>query len=248
MATAIRCLAATYYGGFHIRPHHHHWGQLIYAASGVMRVQADGMLWIVPPARAVWVPAEVEHEIHALGDFAMRTLYFPVELVAELPGECRALEIAPLLRELVLELVERCPIDDGDASSMRLAAAAIELVGAAATQPLALRLPLPRDPRAARIADRLRDDPACEAELPELARAAGASARTVQRLFLAETGLRFAEWRQRLRLMHGAIRLGLGASVTEAGLDCGYASTSAFIAAYRKQFGTTPNRTYKGGR
>jgi AraC-like DNA-binding protein len=244
MATAIRCLAATYYGGFHIRSHRHHWGQLIYAASGVMRVQADGMLWIVPPARAVWVPAEAEHEIDALGDFAMRTLYFPVELVAGLPGACCALEVAPLLRELVLELVERCPIDDGDASSMRLAEAAIERVGAAATQPLALRLPLPRDPRAARIADRLRDDPACEAELPELARAAGASARTVQRLFLAETGLRFAEWRQRLRLMHGASRLGLGASVTDAGLDCGYASTSAFIAAYRKQFGTTP----EGGR
>src|SRR3569833_474186 len=181
MATAIRCLAATYYGGFHIRPHHHHWGQLIYAASGVMRVQANGMLWIVPPARAVWVPAEVEHEIHALGDFAMRSLYFPVELIAGLAGECCALEIETLLRELVLELVERCPIDDADTSSMRLAKVAIELVGAATAQPLPLRLPLPLDPRAARIADRLRDDPACVAELPELARAAGASARTIQR-------------------------------------------------------------------
>ena len=73
MATAIRCLAATYYGGFHIRPHRHHWGQLIYAGTGMMRVKAGGTLWIVPPARAVWVPAESEHEIHGLGDFAMRT-------------------------------------------------------------------------------------------------------------------------------------------------------------------------------
>jgi AraC-like DNA-binding protein len=248
MATAIRCLAATYYGGFHIRPHHHHWGQLIYAATGVMRVQAQGTLWIVPPARAVWVPAEVEHEIHALGDFAMRTLYFPVELTGAIADECRALEVAPLLRELVLELVERCPIDDGDASSMRLAAAAVDLAAEAVTQPLSLRLPLPADPRAARVADRLRDDPACEAELPDLARAAGASARTIQRLFLAETGLRFAEWRQRLRLMHGASRLGLGASVTEVGLDAGYSSTSAFIAAFRKQFGTTPNAARRGER
>ena len=57
MATAIRCLAATYYGGFHIKPHRHHWGQLIYAAAGLMRVRAGATLWIVPPARAVWVPA-----------------------------------------------------------------------------------------------------------------------------------------------------------------------------------------------
>lgn len=248
MTTAIRCLAATYYGGFHIRPHRHHWGQLIYAAAGVMRVRAEDMLWIVPPARAVWVPAGAEHEIHALGDFAMRTLYVPTEFAGDIPEECRALEVAPLLRELVLELVERCPIDEADGPSMRLTAAAVDLITEAVTQPLSLRLPLPGDPRAARVADRLRDDAACEAELPELARAAGASARTIQRLFLAETGLRFAEWRQRLRLMHGASRLGLGASVTEAGLDAGYASTSAFIAAYRKQFGTTPNATRKGSR
>jgi AraC-like DNA-binding protein len=221
---------------------------LIYAASGVMRVQAQGMLWIVPPARAVWVPAGAEHEIHALGDFAMRTLYFPSELAGGIEEECCALEVAPLLRELVLELVERCPIDDADASSMRLAAAAVDLVADAVTQPLSLRLPLPLDPRAARVAGSLRDDPACDAELPELARAAGASARTIQRLFLAETGLRFTEWRQRLRLMHGASRLGLGASVTEAGLDAGYSSTSAFIAAFRKQFGMTPKASRGGGR
>ena len=106
MAIAIRCLAATYYGGFHIRPHRHRSGQLIYAGSGVMRVRAGGMLWIVPPARAVWVPAGTEHEIHGLGDFAMRTLYFPTEIVTQLPGECCALDVTPLLRELVLELVE----------------------------------------------------------------------------------------------------------------------------------------------
>src|SRR3569623_2334461 len=102
MATAIRCLAATYYGGFHIRPQRHLWGQLIYAAAGVMRVQADGMLWIVPPARSVWVPAGAEHEIHGLGDFAMRTLYFPVEMTAALPGKCSALEVSAQLREQVL--------------------------------------------------------------------------------------------------------------------------------------------------
>jgi AraC-like DNA-binding protein len=110
------------------------------------------------------------------------------------------------------------------------------------TSALPLSLPLPRDPRAARLAERLRDDPACALELDALAREAGASARTIQRLFLAETGLRFAEWRQRLRLLHGASLLGTGASVTEAGLDAGYAGTSAFIAAFRKQFGHTPAR------
>jgi len=238
MGIAVRCLAATYYGGFHIKPHRHYWGQLIYAGSGVMRVRAGGMLWIVPPARAVWVPAGAEHEIHGLGDFAMRTLYFPLEMVAGLPGECCAIEVSPLLRELVLEAVELCPIDEADAPAMRIAQVAADYIAAARMLPLQLRFP--SDPRAVRLAERLRADPSCELELADLAREAGASARTIQRLFLTETGLRFAEWRQRLRLMHGASLLGTGSSVTEAGLEAGYASTSAFIAAFRRQFGTTP--------
>jgi AraC-like DNA-binding protein len=240
VATAIRCLAATYYGGYHIAPHRHVWGQLIYAAAGLMRVRAGGMLWIVPPARAVWVPAGAEHEIRALGDFAMRTLYFPAGMVAHLAGECCALDVPPLLRELVLELVERCPIDDADGPAMRLAAVALDRIAAARTLPL--QLPLPRDPRALRLAETLREDPANKADLAELARAAGASPRTVQRLFLAETGLPFIQWRQRLRLLHGAAALGEGKSVTEAGLEAGYSGTSAFIAAFRKHFGATPSQ------
>lgn len=239
MATAIRCLAATYYGGFHIRPHRHHWGQLIYAGAGMMRVKAGGTLWIVPPARAVWVPAGAEHEIHGLGDFAMRTLYLPDEMSGTLPRTCCALDVTPLLRELVLELVERCPIDEADEPAMRIAGVAIERIAEATV--LSLQLPLPRDPRALRLAERLQAEPASPAGLRELAREAGASARTIQRLFLAETGLPFSRWRQRLRLLHAAAALGAGKSVTEAGLDAGYAGTSAFIAAFRKHFGFTPS-------
>ncbi len=240
MAVAIRCLAATYYGGFHIKPHRHHWGQLIYAAAGVMRVRAGERLWIVPPARAVWGPAGAGHESNGLGDFAMRTLYFIGATNEHLPGETCALDVTPLLRELVLELVELAPIDDADEAGMRLVAVAIDRVAAARTLPL--QLPLPRDPRALRLAERLREEPSSRTELAQLAREAGASTRTIQRLFLAETGLHFAQWRQRLRLLHGATLLGGGMSVTEAALEAGYAGTSAFTAAFRKHFGFPPSR------
>jgi AraC-like DNA-binding protein len=240
LPVAIRCLAATYYGGFHIKPHRHHWAQLIYAAEGAMRVRSGGTMWIVPPARGVWVPAGVEHEIHGFGDFRMRTLYFPREMVARLPGECCALDVAPLLRELVLELVERAPVAEDDLEGMRMAEVALDRIAAARALPLCL--PLPGDQRALRLADALRQDPSSQATLSELARAAGASPRTIQRLFLAETGMPFAQWRQRMRLLHGATLLGSGKPVTVAGLEAGYSGTSAFIAAFRKHFGVTPAR------
>ena len=123
---------------------------------------------------------------------------------------------------------------------MRLAAVAIDCIAKARALPL--QLPLPADPRALRLAEMLRDDPSSQAGLADLSRAAGASSRTIQRLFLTETGLPFVQWRQRLRLLHGATVLAAGKSVTEAGLEAGYASTSAFTAAFRKHFGFTPSR------
>jgi AraC-like DNA-binding protein len=170
----------------------------------------------------------------------MRTLYFIGAVNERLPSECCALDVTPLLRELVLEAVDLSPIDEGDEAAMRLAHVTIDRIFTARTLPLSL--PLPRDPRALRLAERLQAEPSQQAELAELARDAGASARTIQRLLLAETGLPFSQWRQRLRLLHAATLLGEGKSVTEAGLEAGYAGTSAFIAAFRKQFGFTPSQ------
>ena len=240
MSLLVRSLAATYYDGHHLEPHAHPWGQLIYAASGVMRVRAGAALWLVPPARAVWAPAGLEHEIWARGEFAMRTLYLEPGFARDLPGDCRALEVSPFLRELVLKIVGIGMLSAGDPRQRTLAEALQHELGDAEVLPLSL--PLPADPRAVRAAERMQADPGADLQLAQLARLAGASVRTLQRLFLDETGLRIAEWRQRLRLLQAAGLLGSGASVTEAGLQAGYASTSAFIAAFRRQFGRTPAR------
>ena len=240
MAASIRSLACTFFGGHHIEPHAHPWGQLIYAASGVMRVKAAGRLWLVPPARAVWAPAGQEHEIWARGDFAMRTLYIAPRLAAVLPKECLGLDVSPLLRELIVHIVGLGMLQDDDSDHAALAQVTVSLLRAPAALPSSL--PWPKDRRAAAAAERLLADPSQPYELADLGRAVGASTRTLQRLFLDETGFGFAEWRQRLRLLHAASLIGEGASVTEAGLEAGYASTSAFIAAFRKQLGRTPAR------
>ena len=247
MALLVRCLAATYYDGHHIEPHAHPWGQLIYAASGVMRVSAQGRLWIVPPSRAVWAPAGVRHEIWARGDFAMRSVYLAPEIAAGMASDCRAVDVPPLLRELILHAVSIQLLDGEKPAHRALIEVLTERIAAAETLPL--MLPLPRDRRAVAAAERLRADPSATAELKDIAQAAGAGVRTLQRLFLEETGLRFSDWRRRLRLLHALAQLGGGASVTTAGLEAGYASTSAFVAAFRREFGHTPTAyRLRGGR
>lgn len=245
MTLEVRTLAVTHYDGHHIEPHAHPWGQLVYAAEGVMRVKIGDRLWIVPPARAVWAPPRATHEIFAHGAFAMRTLYLSPRLSALLPADCHGMDVGPLLREMVLHAVAVGMLDGARAEHRRLIGVLLDQLRATAHLPLSIRLPTDR--RARVVAERLQRDPADPAELEQLAHGSGASVRTLQRLFLSETGLRFAEWRQRLRMLHAVALLGSGSTVTHAGEQAGYATTSAFIAAFRKQLGHTPLR-YRGGK
>jgi len=76
--------------------------------------------------------------------------------------------------------------------------------------------------------------------LQQWARELGCSEKTLMRLFQRETGLSFRNWRQRMRLLSSLALLEAGESVTDAALGCGYDSTSAYIAAFKQMFGSTP--------
>ncbi|MDZ5647409.1 AraC family transcriptional regulator [Nitrospirillum sp. BR 11828] len=187
------------------------------------------------------------HAVDMRGAVAMRTLYIAPALAADagalpdaLPTACQVLGVAPLLRELILHVVSVGMLRADHADQARLAGVLMDRLVAAERLPLSL--PWPRDRRALAVAERLRRDPADDSDLDALGAAAGASARTLQRLFMEETGQRFGEWRQRLRVLHAASLLGSGLSVTEAGLEAGYASTSAFVSAFRRRLGVTPSR------
>jgi AraC-like DNA-binding protein len=238
MSYALRSVGLTFGDGHVLHEHDHPWGQLIFASAGTMRVKAEEAWWLVPPGRALWAPPGTRHEIEARGTLAMRTVYVPPAPSAEIGGRCRAIEVGPLLRELILAIVARGLVpEDTDAHL-----AGLFLAELACAPALALRVPMPRDPRLLRIAEQMSADPCDDAGLEALSRRANASQRTVQRLFRRDTGMRFVEWRQRLRLVHAVARLTEGASVTEAGAEAGYSSTSAFIAAFRQLIGTTPKR------
>jgi AraC-like DNA-binding protein len=240
----VRSLAMTFRDGYRTDVHTHPWAQLVYARSGVMNVAFDGLIWFVPPTRAIWIPPRMPHRIDAKGEVALRTLYIAPSRAGAILRSVEALEVPPLLSELIQHILTLQMLDPLIPGHARLAAVLVDLIAAAPRIDLAL--PLPRDERALRLAERLRDDPAERRDLELLAGEAGASLRTLQRCFADETGLTIDAWRQKARLVHAAALLAAGASVTSAALDCGYDSPSAFIAAFRRQFGVTPGK-FAGG-
>ena len=71
---------------------------------------------------------------------------------------------------------------------------------------------------------------------------AGASPRSLARLFQAELGMSFTAWRQQARLLEALRRLGDGEPVTTVALDLGYATPSAFTYMFRRALGVPPSR------
>jgi AraC-like DNA-binding protein len=236
----VAAMAKEFEDGHHIAPHTHERAQLIFAADGVMTVTTPEGSWVVPPLRAVWMPAGVTHEIHMAGAVAMRTLYVRPDAAGRLPGRARVIAVSTLLRELILRACTLPVLYDEAGPDGRIVALILDEIAALPT--LALDLPMPRDPRVRRICQALRADPGATRTLSQWARTAGASSRTLARRFARETGLTFADWRQQARLLAAMARLAAGESITTIAMDLGYDSPSAFSAMFRRTLGTSPSR------
>jgi AraC-like DNA-binding protein len=177
-----------------------------------------------------------------LGQVEVRTLYLRDGLWETLPKDCCVMNVSPLLRELILHTIDIGMLDCTVAVHRHLIGVLVDQLQAINTVPL--KLPMPNDKRAARIAEFLRASPGDTRSLDEVAKTVGAAKRTIERIFVAETATTFGKWRQQLRLLHALRLLASGQSVTGAALEVGYDSTSAFISAFKNVLGTTPGRYY----
>ena len=237
---SVAVMAKTYAAAEHIPLHMHRRGQLLHATSGIMRVETEHAAWILPPARAIWLPPQLPHMVAMRSKTEMRTVYIDEALCEGLPRQPVFAEISGLLRELILALLEE-PEDYAE-HERGGAIARLILTELGRLDERRYDVPMPRDDRALRVAQALLDDPSIDSDLDRWADEAGASRRTLARLFRHETGLGFAEWRARLRAVDGLARLSDGASVAETAASVGYASASAFSAMIRRTLGNPPRR------
>ena len=241
--SAITSFAHEYPAGHVVRLHFHDRDQVVYASRGVMTVRTGEGTWVVPPQRAVWIPANVPHTIKMSGLVAMRTLYLRANLAKGLPRECCVINISSLLKELILYACTVRTLKNTVSWQAHLVAVILHQLETVQTIPL--QLPHLSDPRLVRIAEILISDPRDGRTLAQLCRVTGAGKRSVERLFQHEIGMTFGKWRQQLRLMRGMQLLAEGAKVTHAALESGYSTPSAFISMFSKALGITPTSYFR---
>jgi AraC-like DNA-binding protein len=238
----VHTLATRYAKSTRLEPHAHREAQLVFATEGTMQVTTPKGRWLVPPDRAVWVPARLPHAIDVLADIEMRTLYFDV---AWLKREARSpslqaefvVKVSRLLHQAILALFDGR--DDPKRTELLIDLTMLELHQAEDSTTF---IPLPHERRCRRAADIVLASPARVHEIENLAHEVGTSARTLSRLFTAETQLSFKSWCQRARIAAAIERLSIddNISVKQLAADFGYASFSAFSHAFRQVTGKSP--------
>ena len=237
--------------------HTHPWPQLTFSTKGVIRLSTQDGTYIVPPSRALWVPADVSHSITLIEDAELRTIYLHAWLAPSWE-RCQVLEISPLLLALMLSL-DTSPdgtppvraSDSADANTPpvthrlqhpqreRLIAPLLIDEIERATQ-IRIDVPLPRDKRLRQLCETLLQNPADRATLSERATAIGASERTVARLFQDQLGMSWQQWRQQAVMAHALPLLARGMAVSRVALASGYATDSAFCAMFKAATGQSP--------
>ena len=235
---AVVTRTTSYPGRHHIQPHWHARAQFVFAVAGTMSVRTPRRAWIVPPSRALWVPARTVHEIQMHGTVEMRSVYLDAAAAAAMPESCVVLEVTPLLRELVVRaaaLPAGYDEDGDDGLLVRLLVAEMRRL-----PQCALDLPLPESEDLVQLCERILEDLSTRRTCAGDAFDMQTSSRTLYRRFLKETGITFARWKQQARLLESVQRLAQGAPVTTVALDLGYESASAFSTMFRRSLGIAP--------
>ena len=216
---------------WHTHPDH----QLAWAAAGVLTVRTEDSAWVLPPTRALFIPAGVQHQTLSEGSATMRTGYLKPDSCPISWTDCTPVTASPLLAELIgyLENPELEPDKRAHAEALL-----VDLLESVPTASFDVRMPI--DDRARQIAEALARDPADNRTLAEWGRDVGASGRTLARTFLADTGVPFGRWRSLVRLRAATVALASGERVGNVASLVGYASTSAFVSAFRRETGVTP--------
>lgn len=243
----VHLIARDYRKGTRLDPHMHREAQLVYAAKGTMQVTTPKGRWLVPPDRAVWVPARLEHAIDVLAEIEMRTLYFELDWLRRERsnrdlGREFVVKVSPLLQQAILALFEHRSTPERVEILLRLVMVELRQAEDSATF-----MPLPQELRCRRAAEIVLGNPTASYEIEALARQVGTSGRTLSRLFSLQTQLSFKSWCQRARIAAAIQKLSTDrhVSVKQLAAQFGYSSVPAFSHAFRQVTGRTPTEFAK---
>lgn len=234
-------MAKQYPSGYEGYRHAHTRAQFLYSASGSMRLTLDIGCWIIPPRRAVWLPANYPHQTGSIGPLEMRTLYIDshagLDFASDVP---RMLNVSSLLHELVLRVVAM-PIEYDEAGQDgRIVGALLGEIDWTPIHPVSL--PSLKDKRLRRLERLLLNNPSDQSTLEQWAAKLDISPSTLTRLIRRETDITFQAWRDQARTFVAIPMLTEGKALAVIADALGYNTAWAFTAMFKRVTGKVPSQ------
>ena len=236
---AIVALKDEYVSGFTDPMHRHDAVQILYATQGVMSVKTPDLAVVIPPQRAVIVPAGMLHEVSCRGPVSLRTIYVKANTLDDIET-CRVIEVSDLVKALIVTIADFDANAAWSRRENRIVDFLLEEIQEMPSAPYSVAMPT--DERLLRVCKAILDDPSDGRDIDHWASIAAMGRRTFTRAFRRETGVGLAVWRQQVRLLAALSLLSEGMSITMTAYEVGYDSPSGFGTMFRRAFGVPPSR------
>lgn len=224
--------------GARTRWHSHRRTELLHASGGLLVLHTESGTWTVPSGYALLVPADLPHELAAYGCCEMRAAFLTDEALGDaVPRGCRVIGVSELL-EVALRSLANGPLLYGlDGRGGHLAALIVDEIREASE--IQIALPMPQTSSLRKLAREMIQKPSLALDLDSWAEHVGVSRSTFTRRFRGETGLSFAEWRRRLRMLHTLTLQANGVPLRQAAMTAGYRNANALRDMMRRTLATT---------
>ena len=209
---------------------------LLWQVRGRTELVIDGAKVQLIDGQAVWIPAGAPHSLTVAANSVLVPLEFPISAIATTLDEVTVFSVDRALGTPLLAFLQsQASIICAEVNLARQILALIE------QRPIASNaLALPSHPQAKRIAELLIAIPSGDRTVKQFAELLHVSGRTIERTFLAETGLTLWQWRLKNRMESAAELFKTSDNIAAVAARVGYMNVSAFGRVFKSHFSMTP--------
>jgi AraC-like DNA-binding protein len=217
---------------------------LLCASAGVLRLEAYGQAWLLPPARAALIEAGRPIRVSIPQPVTTASVLFDAGFVPTPPAPLAVFDLNRLASALLTECGAWGPSEEPlPTYAQTLFAALAAVCWRLAEQPSPVVVPAGRSPelrKALRLTEQRLGD---QVRFEEIAEKVGLAPRSLARRFEDETGMTWRAALRRMRIMAAVEKLADDdLPITAIAFSVGYNSLSAFNAAFRELTGRTPTQ------
>ena len=227
--------------GHEAKLHAHAAGQFTFVTRGLVSLETERGVWVVPRGRLAWIPPRLRHASRSRTATEGWLVLAGAEHARHLPRHVSVLQASPLLIAALERLGELGDDADDDRQLESLIGRLVS-VEVRRTKAEDFGIPLPSSPRLRAWAATFLEAPRVKASIDEAAVASRMSRRSFTRYFERETGRTFSQWKRLVLVQHAIERLIDGDGVASVAYDVGYENPSAFIAMFKAMRGLSPRQ------